>query len=119
MTTLVAPSVLVGLRSRPSRASRCVISWWNSAAPTTRSYPISKAPNIDNGEIRSLYDVPYEIDTFVSPEELIAKCLYWLANPVERQAVAAGGHARAVPAYSHFECDRELARLVEERLENR
>ena len=90
---------------------------------STRSFEIPACGgfmlHIDNGEIRSLYDVPSEIDTFVSPEELIAKCLYWLANPVERQAVAARGHARAVPAYSYFERGRELARLVEERLENR
>ncbi len=90
---------------------------------STRSFEIPACGrfmlHIDNDEIRSLYDVPSEIDTFASPEELIAKCRYWLANPVERQAVAARGHARAVPAYSYFERGRELARLIEDRLINR
>ena len=90
---------------------------------STRSFEIPACGgfmlHVDNEEIRSLYDVPSEIDTFASPEELIAKCRYWLADPVKRQAVAARGHARAVPAYSYFERGRELARLVEERLESR
>ena len=89
---------------------------------STRSFEIPACGgfmlHIDNDEIRSLYGVPSEIDTYATADELIAKCRYWLANPLERQAVAARGHARAVPAYSYFERGRELARLVEERLEN-
>ena len=72
--------------------------------------------HIDNDEVRSLYDVPGEIDTFTSPEDLVAKVRYWLAHPEERAAVAARGHARAVPAYSYVERGRELAALVEQRL---
>jgi spore maturation protein CgeB len=90
---------------------------------STRSFEIPACGgfmlHIDNDEIRSLYDVPSEIDTFASPEELIAKVRYWLDHPVERQEVAARGHARAVPAYSYFERGRELAQLVEDRLADR
>jgi spore maturation protein CgeB len=87
---------------------------------STRSFEIPACGgfmlHVDNDEIRSLYDVPSEIDTFASPDELIAKVGYWLARPDERQAVAARGHARAVPAYSYFERGRELAALIETRL---
>ena len=72
--------------------------------------------HVDNDEVRSLFDVPGEIDTFVSPADLLEKIRYWLANPVEREAVAARGHARAVPAYSYVERGKALAQLVEQRL---
>ena len=87
---------------------------------STRSFEIPACGgfmlHVDNDEIRSLYDVPGEIDTFTSPEDLVAKVRYWLAHPEERAAVAARGHARAVPAYSYVERGRELAALVEQRL---
>jgi spore maturation protein CgeB len=75
--------------------------------------------HVDNPEVRSLFDVPSEIDTFASDAEMIAKIGYWLDHPQEREAVAARGHARAVPAYSYTERGREIARIVEERLARR
>ena len=75
--------------------------------------------HVDNPEVRSLFDVPSEIDTFANDAEMIAKIGYWLDHPQEREAVAARGHARAVPAYSYTERGREIARIVEERLARR
>ena len=72
--------------------------------------------HVDNDEVRSLFDVPGEIDTFADPAELVRKIRYWLAHPAEREAVAARGHARAVPAYSYVERGKALAQLVEQRL---
>jgi hypothetical protein len=72
--------------------------------------------HIDNDEVRSLYDVPSEIDTFTDTDDLVAKVRYWLAHPEERAAVAARGYARAVPAYSYTERGRELAALIERKL---
>jgi spore maturation protein CgeB len=87
---------------------------------STRSFEITACGgfmlHVDNDEIRSLYDVPSEIDTFTDPADLVAKIRYWLAHPAERDAVAARGHARAVPAYSYTERGLELAALIERKL---
>ena len=87
---------------------------------STRSFEIPACGgfmlHIDNDEIRSLYDVPSEIDTFTDSVDLIAKIRYWLAHPEERVAVAARGHARAVPAYGYIQRGRELAALIERKL---
>ena len=72
--------------------------------------------HIDNDEVRSLFDMPGEMDTFTDASDLIAKIRHWLANPVEREAVAARGRARAVPAYSYTERGKAIALLVEQRL---
>ena len=90
---------------------------------STRSFEIPACGafmlHVDNDEVRSLYDVPSEIDTFTNIEDLVAKVHYWLAHPEERAAVAARGHARAVPAYSYTERGRELAALIERKLGRR
>ena len=55
----------------------------------------------DNAEVRSLYDVPQEIDTFASPAELCSKIEHYLARPEDRAAMIARAYERAVPAYSY------------------
>lgn len=54
--------------------------------------------HIDNDEVRSLYDVPSEIDTFVDAADLIAKIRYWLDHPRgarrRRRAGLCSGSAR-------------------------
>jgi len=90
---------------------------------STRSFEIPASGgfmlHVENPEIRSLYDVPNEIDTFTGLDDLVTKIRYWLDHPEERAAVAARGHARAVPAYSYTERGLEIARLVEQRLASR
>lgn len=56
--------------------------------------------HIDNPEVRALYDVPREIDVFASPAQLLERIAHHLAHEEERQAIAARGHLRCVPAYS-------------------
>lgn len=68
--------------------------------------------HIDNAEVRGLYDVPSEIDTFATPAELNAKIAHYLAHPEERRAIADRGHARAVPAYSLDARARAIAELL-------
>jgi spore maturation protein CgeB len=83
---------------------------------STRSFEIPACGgfmlHIDNAEVRSLFDVPGEIDTFATPDELNAKIARYLDNPDERRAAAARGHARAAPAYSLDARARELADLL-------
>jgi spore maturation protein CgeB len=69
--------------------------------------------HIDNDEVRSLFDVSSEIDVFASADELISKTRYYLDHPVEREAIAARGYARAVPAYSYSARASEVAAIVE------
>lgn len=75
--------------------------------------------HIDNAEVRSLFDVPGEIDVFATPEELVAKALHYLDHPVDRRAIAARGQARAVPAYSYAARAVEIADIVEPLVEQR
>jgi len=69
--------------------------------------------HVENEEVRSLFDVPSEIDVFASAEELIAKARHYLDNPEEREAMARRAHARAVPAYSYSSRAAEVAAIVE------
>lgn len=111
--------------------ARIVLAFHNGADPatgfadlvSTRTFEIPACGgfmlHVDNDEVRSLYDVPREIETFTTVDNCAAKIRYWLAHPEEREAVAARGHARAVPAYGYATRARELAELIEERLANR
>jgi spore maturation protein CgeB len=72
--------------------------------------------HIDNDEVRRLYDVPSEIDTFASPEELVAKTEHYLKRPDERRRIAAAGHRRAVPSYSLDSRAVQVDQLVRARL---
>ncbi|MEO6247483.1 MAG: glycosyltransferase [Sphingomicrobium sp.] len=75
--------------------------------------------HIDNEEVRSLYQVPEEIDVFANAAELIAKTRYYLEHAHEREAIAARGHARAVPAYSYSSRAAEVAAIIEPLLKSR
>jgi spore maturation protein CgeB len=68
--------------------------------------------HIDNEEIRSFYDVPGEIDTFATPDELVAKVRHYLNLPEQRRAMAERAHRRAVPAYSYDARAQEIVELL-------
>lgn len=72
--------------------------------------------HIDNAELRTLYDVPAEIDAFTSTTELCDKIAYYLARPDLRRAMIERAHARCVPAYSYSARGLEVANLVRARL---
>lgn len=69
--------------------------------------------HIDNDEIRGLYDVPSEIDTFADPDELCGKIAYYLERPALRREMIERAHARCVPAHGHVVRAAEVADLVE------
>ena len=111
--------------------ARIVLAFHNGADPatgfadlvSTRTFEIPACGgfmlHVDNDEVRALYDVPREIETFTTVDNCAAKIRYWLAHPEERAAVAARGHARAVPAYGYAARGHEFAGLIEERLASR
>ena len=72
--------------------------------------------HIDNPHVRTLFDVPGEIDVFATADELAAKVTHYLANPDEREAAAARAYSRAVPAYSYFEAGRAISNAIQHEL---
>ena len=86
---------------------------------STRSFEIPACGgfmlHIDNPEIRSLFAVPDEIDTFATPAELGDKIAYYLERPEIRRAMIERAYARSVPAYGLSERAREIAGLLVER----
>jgi len=80
---------------------------------TTRTYEIPACGGFmlheRNDEVLELFEEGKEIACFGSPEELAEKIDYYLARPEERDAIAAAGHARCVPAYSY---DNRMAEII-------
>jgi spore maturation protein CgeB len=68
--------------------------------------------HIDSAHVRTLFDVPGEIDVFADADALAAKVAHYLAHPAAREAAAARAHVRAVPAYSYFEAGRAISAAV-------
>jgi spore maturation protein CgeB len=71
---------------------------------SSRSFHIPAAGgfmlHIDNREIRSLYEVPEEIDVFSTRDEMIEKIRFYLGNEELRQGVATAGWQRCVRDHS-------------------
>ncbi len=80
---------------------------------TTRTYEIPACGGFmlheRNDEVLELFEEGKEIVCFSSIEELVETIIYYLAHAQERQAIATGGHARCVPAYSY---DNRMAELL-------
>ncbi|MEY4269902.1 MAG: hypothetical protein RLZZ58_1118 [Pseudomonadota bacterium] len=72
--------------------------------------------HIDSAHVRTLFDVPGEIDVFADADSLAAKIRHYLAHPVEREAAAARAYARAVPAYSYTEAGRAISAAIQTHL---
>ena len=68
--------------------------------------------HIDNAEVRTLFEPGREIAVFDTPATLARQIAHYLAHPDERRAIAAAGHARAVPAYSLSMRAAEIARVA-------
>lgn len=75
--------------------------------------------HIDNEEVRTLYDVPAEIDVFADLDELCGKIAHYIDRPELREPMIERAHARAVPAYSMHTRAVELAALIGERRRDR
>ena len=83
---------------------------------STRTFEIPAARgfmlHIDNDEVRVLFDVGREIDTFVVPEDLAEKIDFYLAHPERRGAMIDAAFRRAVPAYSYDARAMQMAELM-------
>lgn len=83
---------------------------------STRTFEIPAAGgfmlHVDNAEVRSLYRVGAEMDAFATPSDLIDRVEHHLTHAEQRRAIAAAGHARAVPAYSLDARAAEIAALL-------
>jgi len=108
--------IVLGFHSGPDRVTGVedLVSTRTFEIPACGGFML----HVDNDEVRSLYSVPDEIETFTDADNCAAKIRYWLAHPEEREAVAARGHARAVPAYGYAARGRDLALMIEQRLKN-
>jgi hypothetical protein len=71
--------------------------------------------HIDNEEVRTLFDVPSEIDTFADPGQLCDQIAYYLERPALRADMIARAYTRCVPAYSLTTRASEIAREIEKR----
>lgn len=71
--------------------------------------------HIDNPEVRSLFDVPGEIDVFSSSDELNTKIDYYLDHSEQRLAMTERAHKRCVPAYSLAARAEEIAGILGDR----
>jgi spore maturation protein CgeB len=69
--------------------------------------------HVDNEEVRSFYDVRGEIDIFSTPDDLIEKIRFYLAEPDRRRQMIERAYDRAVPHYGHHLRAMELARAIE------
>jgi spore maturation protein CgeB len=85
---------------------------------TTRTYEIPACGGFmlheRSSEVLELYKEGEEVACFSSPQELAEKIDYYLAHPEERDAIAAAGHRRCVPAYSYDSRMAEILRWHEE-----
>lgn len=86
---------------------------------TTRTYEIPACGGFmlheRSDEVLGLFEEGREVACFGSARELADKIDHYLAHPDERAAIARGGHARCVPAYSY---DNRMAEIVRWHLEN-
>lgn len=69
--------------------------------------------HIDNDHVRTLFDVPREIDTFVDADDAARKIRYWLDHPAEREAIAERCHRRAEAEFSYTARGIAIARETE------
>ena len=63
-------------------------------------------------EVRNLFDVGSELDTFSSPEELADKARHYLANPGERETMARRGYERTLTFPTYDDRMKELLCLA-------
>lgn len=84
---------------------------------STRSFEIAASGtfmlHVDNAEVRSLFAVGTEIDSFSNAPEAAQKIRHWLARPDAREAMAERAFARAVPAYGYHAIGHKLSEMLE------
>jgi spore maturation protein CgeB len=85
-------------------------NWEDDVSTRTFEIPACRGfmLHIDNEEVRSLYAVPEEIDTFATPGELCKKIDFYLRDANARSAMIDRAFKRAVPAYSYHARAEEI-----------
>ncbi|HET9428132.1 MAG TPA: glycosyltransferase [Allosphingosinicella sp.] len=68
--------------------------------------------HVDNPEVRTLYEVPNEIDVFANAADLIQKIQFYLDRPKLRREMIERAYRRAVPHYGHHSRGIEIDRLL-------
>jgi spore maturation protein CgeB len=88
--------------------------WYDRVSIRTFEIPACKGfmLHIDNDEIRTVYDVPREVDVFATPAQLAEKVTYYLARPAARAAMVEAAYARCVPAYGYQARAETIQRVV-------
>ncbi len=88
--------------------------WQDGVSTRTFEIPASRGfmLHIDNPEVRGLFEVPGEIDTFTTPEQLIEKIGHYLDRPEQRREMVERAYRRTVPAYSTDSRAAELDRVL-------
>ena len=80
---------------------------------TTRSFQIPACGAFmlheRTAELARYFDEGKEVACFDTPEELSSKICHYLKHENEREAIAAAGFKRCVPAYSY---DARMAELI-------
>jgi spore maturation protein CgeB len=86
-------------------------------AVSTRTFEIAASGtfmlHVDNPEVRSLFEVGTEIDTFADPAEAAKKITHWLKDAELREQMAERAFARAVPAYGYHAIGKRLSDMLE------
>lgn len=85
--------------------------WQDDVSARTFEIPACRAfmLHIDSPHLRTLYDVPTEIDVFATPDEAVEKIRYYLPRPELRETMASLAYARAIPAYGYRAVGRNIA----------
>lgn len=73
--------------------------------------------HIDNSHVRSLFNVPEEIDVFRTGEELATKIALYLNDTERREAAAALAYKRVVPSRSYFQIGLEIGNAIRAELD--
>jgi hypothetical protein len=69
--------------------------------------------HIDNAHVRTLFDVPGEIDTFDDADDAARKIGYWLVHAEEREIIAERCHRRAEAEFSYTRRGIAIAKEAE------
>lgn len=88
--------------------------WADLVSTRTFEIPACKGfmLHIDNPEVRELFDVGTEIDTFGSEEELCDKVRFYIYRPELRAAMIERAYARCVPAYGYVARACQISQLL-------
>jgi spore maturation protein CgeB len=88
--------------------------WQDDVSTRTFEFPACGTfmLHIDNPHVRTLFDVPADIDVFADGEELAEKVRYYLDHPDQREAAAERAFHRVVPSRSYFEIGLEIGEAI-------